>query len=97
MTLSNVRSATTRFSSRILLAELLQLAGFARQHATVDFLPAVERLLGDPHLAAQVTDRRAGSACFNTVVICSTEKRFFFTALPPGPTGPIVPQNSLSR
>ena len=25
------------------------------------------------------------SACFNTVVICSTEKRFFFTALPPGP------------
>src|SRR5690348_14940007 len=32
------------------------------------------------------------SACCKTAVICSTEKRFFFTAQPPGRCGPIVPQ-----
>src|SRR3954468_14051476 len=35
-------------------------------------------------------------ACCSTAVICSTEKRFFFTATPTGPVGRIVPQNSLS-
>jgi hypothetical protein len=34
------------------------------------------------------------SACCNTAVICSTEKRFFFTAFLAGPQALIVPQIS---
>ena len=54
------------------------------------------------HVAAHIADGTPPSTCCNTDVICSTEKRFFFTAHPPvhgtpsWPTGPIVPHNSLS-
>jgi hypothetical protein len=53
MTLSSDRSATSRFnlvfSSRSCFSSRL-----ARQHAAVDLLPAIGRLLGDVHLPADV-------------------------------------------
>ncbi len=43
----------------IFVAQLLQLAGFAGRHPAVDLLPAIEGLLGDPDLAADVPDGHA--------------------------------------
>ena len=57
--MSKVRSAMMRFSLLFFFAELFELSRFARQHAAVHFLPAVERLLRDACLAADVADRDA--------------------------------------
>jgi RNA-directed DNA polymerase len=46
----------------------------------VHLLPTIEGLLGDAGLAYRRPD--PPSACFKIAVICSTEKRFLFTARP---------------
>jgi hypothetical protein len=53
-----------------------------RLQSLVMFLPALQRLLRDPHLPDQLRHRHPSSACFSTATICSTEKRFLFKANP---------------
>ena len=67
---------------RHLVAQLLQLPDLARLEPAVDLFPAVERLLRDADLAAQLADGDPCSAWCRTAAICSVEKRFFFTASP---------------
>ena len=97
MTLSSDRSATRRFNLRILLAELLQLAGLARRHPAVDLLPAVVRLLGDPDLATDVADRDAALGLLQDGGDLLDGKALLLHGISSGPTGRIMPQSSLSR
>jgi len=87
MTLSSDRSATSRFRLGGFVSQLLQLARSAGQHAAVLFLPAIKRRSEIPTWRHKSTTATPAVACCSTDVICSTEKRFFFTAHPPGPSG----------
>jgi hypothetical protein len=70
------------FELRVFVAELLQLAGFTRGHPAIDLLPAVVGLLGDPHLATDITDRDAARGLLQDRGDLLDGKRFFFTASP---------------
>src|SRR4051794_40819009 len=94
MTLSRDRSATSRLSLVFFVAQLLQLAGFTRQHPRVLFLPTVERLLRDPDLAADVADRHPGPDLLQHGGNLLDGKALLFHGTPSRPVGPIVPQNS---
>jgi hypothetical protein len=68
---------------RILFLELFALPDLIRLQPLVLFLPAIQRLLGDPTWRISSATGTPTSACFSTATICSTEKRFLFTANPP--------------
>ena len=66
--------------ARVPFAQLLELARFAGQHPAVRFLPAIERLLGNAELAADVADGRAGFGFFEDRCDLLDRITFFFTA-----------------
>jgi len=82
---------------RVFVAQLLQLTGFTGQHSAVDLLPAVERLLGDPDLATDISHRDAPGHLLQYRRHLLDRKPFLLHGTPSWPTGRIVPQNSLSE
>ena len=81
---------------RHLVAQLLQLPDLARLEPAVDLFPAVERLLRDADLAAQLAD---GDPLLGLVQDCGNllgRKALLLHGIALGPLGRIMPQHSLS-
>src|SRR5262245_17590670 len=79
---------------RVLVKQLLELARLARQHPPVDLLPAIERLLGDSDLAADVADGHASCDLLQDRRNLLNGKALSLHGTPSWPVGRIVPRNS---
>jgi hypothetical protein len=66
------------FQPAILFLELFHLPGLIRLHTNILFLPSIEGLFADPHLANHLHNRHSQLRLLQHSPICSTENRFFF-------------------
>ena len=84
------------FELQHFVAQLLQLTDLARLEPAIDLLPAVKALLRDSYLSAEIADRNP----LLRLVLHRTDllgrESLLFHGTPPGPSGLIVPQLSLT-
>src|SRR5205823_12373267 len=78
------------------VAQLLELARLTWQHPAIGTLPAIERLLGDPDLAADVAHGHAPRDLLQDRRNLLDGKALSLHGMPSWPVGRIVPRNSPS-
>ncbi len=77
----------------VLVLELLQPSRLAGLQAAIDPLPAIKRVLRDPHPAAELGARNAEFVLLQYRKVCSTLNRFRFTASYPPSCRVSLPEN----
>src|SRR5262249_13069911 len=85
------------FQLHVFVAQLLELARLTRQHAAVGLPPAIEGLLGDPNLAADVAHSHARRDLLQDRRNLLDGKALSLHGTPSWPVGRIVPRTSPSR